>query len=313
MNMNLEDNKDANVMIIPLSDDRLKKIARALSNKTAVTVLQKLVEKPMSATELSENLKIPLTTIEYSINALLEAELIKVDRVKFSRKRRDIKYYAPVKRALIFAPEKTEKGVLGLLKKALPFLIIVALSIPAGLTVQHIITLYGGPPYELPIDHAYIPLYVFIAGTIFAMMAFVVVDWFIKTVREKRGALSLSSSRKVVRRNISVNVATILFAIFGILAIVIGVVDIMNPIYPWGQKLPILGHMALIVGILSLVAKSLLWKMKRMGGYLGILSFTIAFLVNVYVGEHPLAHAIAGAIVGLILLLPLALTWRSLS
>jgi DNA-binding transcriptional ArsR family regulator len=185
--MNSEDNKDANVMIIPLSDDRLKKVARALSNKTAVTVLQKLVEKPMSTTELSENLELPLTTVKYSIDALLEGELIKVESVRFSRKRRDIKYYAPVKRALIFAPERTEKGAIAFLKKVLPFLVILALSIPAGLVVQHIVTLYGGPPHELPIDHAYIPLYVFMTGTIFAIMAFVVMKWFIKTIKAKSG------------------------------------------------------------------------------------------------------------------------------
>jgi len=186
--VNSEDKKDADVMIIPLSDERLKRIARALSNETAVTVLQRLVEKPMSTTELSENLKLPLTTVKYSIDALLEAELIKVESVKFSRKRRDIKYYAPVRRALIFAPEKTEKGVVAFLKKVLPFLIILALSIPAGLVVHHIVTLYGGPPHELPIDHAYIPLYVFVAGTIFAIIAFVAVKWFIKL-------LSLSKDR----------------------------------------------------------------------------------------------------------------------
>ena len=185
MNMNSANEKDVDVMIIPLSNDRLKKVARALSNETAVTVLQTLVEKSMSATELSESLKLPLTTIEYNLNALLEAELIKVDRIKFSRKRRDVKYYAPVKRALIFAPEKTEKGAIAFLKKVLPFLAILALSIPAGLVVQHIVILYSGPPHELPIDHAYIPLYIFVAGTVFAIMAFIVIKWFIKAIKTK--------------------------------------------------------------------------------------------------------------------------------
>jgi len=185
MNANSEKSKDANVIIIPLSDERLKKVARALSNETAVTVLQKLVEKSMSATELSESLKIPLTTVEYNLHALLEAELIRVDRIRFSRKRRDIKYYASVKRALIFAPEKTEEGAIAFLKRALPFLVILALSIPAGLVVQHVVTLYGGPPHELPIDHAYIPLYVFIAGSLFAIIAFVAVKWFIKLLKQK--------------------------------------------------------------------------------------------------------------------------------
>jgi hypothetical protein len=118
---------------------------------------------------------------------------------------------------------------------------------------------------------------------------------------------------KATRRNISLVIATIFFAIFGIIAIVIGVIDIMDPPYPYAQRLPILGHVALLVGFLSLVATGLLWKLKRLGGYLGCVSFAIAYAVNVYVGEYPIAHAIAGSIVGLVLLAPLALGWKSLS
>jgi len=54
------------------------------------------------------------------------------------------------------------------------------------------------------------------------------------------------------KRNISVIVATVFFAIFGILAIIIGVVDILDPPFPYAQRLPIIGHIALIVGVLSL-------------------------------------------------------------
>lgn len=118
---------------------------------------------------------------------------------------------------------------------------------------------------------------------------------------------------KPVRRSASIKVSAILFAVFGILAIIIGVVGIMNPPYPYAQKFPIFGHMALIVGILSLVATVLLWRLKQLGGYIGVLSFAVAYTINVYVGEHPLAHAIAGAVVGLILLVPLALAWKTLS
>jgi len=118
---------------------------------------------------------------------------------------------------------------------------------------------------------------------------------------------------KATRRNTSMIITTIFFAIFGILAIVIGVVDITNPPYPYAQKLPILGHVAFIVGILSLVATSLLWKLKQLGGYLGIISFVVAYAVNVYVGEHPMLHAIAGVIAGLVLFIPLAIGWKSLS
>ena len=120
-------------------------------------------------------------------------------------------------------------------------------------------------------------------------------------------------ANKVIKRNTSIIIATIFFAIFGILAIIMGVVDLMNPIYPWGQKLPILGHIALIVGILSLVATSLLWKLNHLGGYLGIVAFLIAYAVNVYVGEHLMLHVIAGVIAGSALFIPLALGWKHLS
>jgi uncharacterized membrane protein (DUF2068 family) len=86
----------------------------------------------------------------------------------------------------------------------------------------------------------------------------------------------------------------------------------MNPPYPYAYKLPILGHMALIVGVLSLAATWSLWKLKRMGAYIGVLSFAIAYIINVYVGENTIAHAIAGAIVGTILLSPIAFAWKNL-
>ena len=93
----------------------------------------------------------------------------------------------------------------------------------------------------------------------------------------------------------------------------VGVVDLMNPIIPWGHRLPMLGEMALAVGVLSLVATGLLWKLKQLGGYLGIISFGIAFAVNMYVGEHLILHVIAGVIAGLVLFIPLAFGWKSLS
>lgn len=67
---------------------------------------------------------------------------------------------------------------------------------------------------------------------------------------------------KATKRNTSIIVATLFFAIFGILAIIVGVADLLNPVYPWGQKLPILGHMALLVGVLSLVAAKFVMEVE---------------------------------------------------
>jgi len=115
------------------------------------------------------------------------------------------------------------------------------------------------------------------------------------------------------KRNASIIVATTFFAIFGVVAIMVGVVDLLDPISPWGHRLPILGEIASVVGVLSLVATSLLWKLKRLGGYLGTISFVLAFAVNVYVGEQLILHVIVGVIAGLVLFIPLAFGWKSLS
>ena len=118
---------------------------------------------------------------------------------------------------------------------------------------------------------------------------------------------------EATKRNASIIIATLFFGVFGVLAIMVGVVDFVNPIIPWGQRLPMLGEIALAVGVLSLVATGLLWKLRQLGGYLGIISFMIAFAVNVYVGEHLILHVIAGVIAGLVLFIPLAFEWKSLS
>ena len=118
---------------------------------------------------------------------------------------------------------------------------------------------------------------------------------------------------EATKRNTSIIIATLFFGIFGVLATMVGVVDLMNPIIPWGHRLPMLGEIALAVGVLSLVATGLLWKLKQLGGYLGIISFMIAFAVNVYVGEHLILHVIAGVIAGLVSFIPLAFGWKSLS
>ena len=56
---------------------------------------------------------------------------------------------------------------------------------------------------------------------------------------------------EVTKRNASIIIVTLFFGIFGVLATMVGVVDLMNPIIPWGHRLPMLGEIALAVGWIS--------------------------------------------------------------
>ncbi|MFX1476156.1 MAG: ArsR/SmtB family transcription factor [Promethearchaeota archaeon] len=165
-----DSSSDEGVLIIPLSSTKIKAIAQALSNETAVNMLQVLADKPMSAQELSDHLGLPLTTVKYNIDQLLAAELIKVEYVRLSQKMREMKYYAAVKRALIFAPEKDEKTAIGLLKKLFPSFIAVLLSIPVGLLLRELIIQFLADPHEITINPLNLTFYTFVAGVLFAVL-----------------------------------------------------------------------------------------------------------------------------------------------
>lgn len=80
----------------------------------------------------------------------------------------------------------------------------------------------------------------------------------------------------------------------------------------WTARLPIWGPIILMSGILSLVAANLLWKSKRLGRYLGILSFALGFVTNLIVASNLFVHVFIGALIGWILLVPLIAEWKNL-
>lgn len=81
----------------------------------------------------------------------------------------------------------------------------------------------------------------------------------------------------------------------------------------WTLKFPLWGLFILVSSALSLIAASLLWRRKRLGGYLGILSFMIGFVVNLLFARNLLVHTCVGALIGWTLFTPLLLSWKKLN
>ncbi|MEA1905612.1 MAG: helix-turn-helix domain-containing protein [Euryarchaeota archaeon] len=69
-----EDGSDDKVLILPLGEES-KKITQTLSNDSARQVLELLTDKAMSASEIAKELDIPLTTVKYNLNVLIESGL----------------------------------------------------------------------------------------------------------------------------------------------------------------------------------------------------------------------------------------------
>ncbi len=114
-------NNSDKVLVLPLSEDS-KKVTQALSNEKALKMLEMLADKPMSATTLSEKMGLPLTTIKYNLDSLIEADLIKVKETKWSQKGREIKIYEPVQKLIVVVPgtkNVDRSSIMGMLKKYL--------------------------------------------------------------------------------------------------------------------------------------------------------------------------------------------------
>ncbi|WP_406656176.1 helix-turn-helix domain-containing protein [Methanolobus sp. ZRKC2] len=121
MQENEENTGSDKVLILPLSEGS-KKITQILSNDRAMKVLEILTDMPMSATDVAEKMGTPLTTIKYNIDALVEADLIKVKQTKWSKKGREIKIYEPVQKIIVVAPgsmKGDKSSILDMLKKYL--------------------------------------------------------------------------------------------------------------------------------------------------------------------------------------------------
>jgi len=101
----MPENPEEKLLILQLSEDS-RKIARLLSNETSIRILKLLDRRSMSAADIADELEVRLNTLKYNLDSLLEAGLIRVRQVKWSRKGREIKVYEAVEKVIILLPGK---------------------------------------------------------------------------------------------------------------------------------------------------------------------------------------------------------------
>ena len=120
------------VVILEPGDERAKKIAKAMSSGTATDILNLLKEGKRTSSEVAEQLHIPMTTVQYHLENLLEAGLIEVAEKRWSVKGREVKVYGLRDQVLIVTPKRGDlKGLL--LKYASLFTIVMLAGIMAAL------------------------------------------------------------------------------------------------------------------------------------------------------------------------------------
>ena len=116
------------VIVLEPGDERAQKIGKAIGSPTANEILHILAEGPKSATDLTEVLDIPMGTLKYHIENLLDAGLIEITETRYSVKGREVKVYALRDQLLIVAPKVTSIRSI-LLKYASLFVIVIIASL----------------------------------------------------------------------------------------------------------------------------------------------------------------------------------------
>jgi len=128
--------------VLQPGDERAQKIGKAIASQSANDILHALQEMPKTAGDLASALSMPMGTVKYHLENLLDAGLVEVRETRYSVKGRQIKVYGIKDQLLIVAP-KVQNIRSILLKYATLFGIIVLASL-AGYAMLPIMTAPAG-------------------------------------------------------------------------------------------------------------------------------------------------------------------------
>jgi DNA-binding transcriptional ArsR family regulator len=97
-----------NVVVLEPGDLRAQKIAKAMGSPTAGEILHLLAENPQSLSDITDRLSLPMNTVKYHVENLIDAGVIAVADTRYSVKGRTIKIYSLTDQLLIVAPRRSD-------------------------------------------------------------------------------------------------------------------------------------------------------------------------------------------------------------
>jgi len=138
------------VIVLQPGDERAQKIGKAIASQSANDILHALQERPKTAGELTSSLAMPMGTVKYHLENLLDAGLLEVRETRYSVKGREIKVYGLKDQLLIVAPRI--QNVRSILLKYATLFAIVILATLVGYALLPFVTapqgMWGGGESE---------------------------------------------------------------------------------------------------------------------------------------------------------------------
>jgi len=98
------------VNIFSLDDVKMKILAKVISNKSSIKILNLLYYDEMTANEIAQKTNMSLQLVKYYLEKMQQIDLIRISKTEKNSKARDMNYYKTSKLAIIITPSKiTEK------------------------------------------------------------------------------------------------------------------------------------------------------------------------------------------------------------
>ncbi|MBE0522330.1 MAG: winged helix-turn-helix transcriptional regulator [Candidatus Methanoperedenaceae archaeon] len=118
--MNVEPLSDDIFYIETLYSKNAGLMASEISNDVARMILKELYNNPLSITDISNKLNIPMSTVQYHIDKLIDLSVVKVAKKRLGKRLRDVKMYVYDKESIIFL-SSMEKNEFNYLLKTFAF------------------------------------------------------------------------------------------------------------------------------------------------------------------------------------------------
>lgn len=120
-------------IMVSLDEEKAKKLAEVISNDTARKILDYLSDKnEATASEISKQLGIAISTLDYNIKNLIENGLVESKEFKWSSKGRQMDIYKLANKHIIISPRKYSEFK-ETLKNILP---VVLIGIGVGIYIE---------------------------------------------------------------------------------------------------------------------------------------------------------------------------------
>ncbi len=102
---------DDNLDIFSIDDEKLKILAKIISNKSSIEILNLLFHNEMTANEIAQKKNMSLQLVKYYLEKMQEIDLVQVTRTEKNSKARDMNYYKTSKLGIMITPSNvTEKA-----------------------------------------------------------------------------------------------------------------------------------------------------------------------------------------------------------